>query len=89
MTTPRLTLYTRPNCCLCEKAEALIHKVGADVPLELELVDITGDAELERLWGEKIPVVALDGEIAIVSRVSEFWIRRILGGETSDRLRAL
>ncbi len=89
MTTPRLTLYTRPGCCLCDKAAALIHKVGAEVPLTLELVDITGDAALEARWGEKIPVVALNGEIAIVSRVSEFWIRRIVGGETSERLRAL
>ena len=89
MATPHLTLYTRPGCCLCDKAEALIHKVGADLPLTLACVDITGDAELEALWGEKIPVVALDGEIAIVSRVSEFWLRRILGGEVSERLRAL
>lgn len=89
MPIPRLTLYTRPNCCLCDKAEALIQKVAQDLPLTLECVDITGDAELEALWGEKIPVVAKDGEIAIVSRVSEFWLRRILAGETSDRLRAL
>jgi hypothetical protein len=86
---PVLTLYTRPGCCLCDKARELIEKVGRDLPLTLELIDITGDAELERLWGEKIPVVARDGQVAIVSRVSEFWLRRILAGETSDRLRAL
>lgn len=86
---PLLTLYTRPGCCLCDKACELIEKVGRDVPLTLEQVDITGDAELERLWGEKIPVVALDGQVAIVSRVSEFWLRRILAGEASDRLKAL
>lgn len=86
---PVLTLYTRPNCCLCDKAAELIEKVGRDMPLTLELVDITGDAELERLWGEKIPVVAKDGVVAIVSRVSEFWLRRILAGEASDRLSAL
>lgn len=89
MTIPQLTLYTRPHCCLCDKAEALIHKVGREVPLALTCVDISGNDELEALWGEKIPVVALNGEIAIVSRVSEFWIRRILAGDTSARLRAL
>lgn len=86
---PVLTLYTRPDCCLCDKAADLIAKVALDMPLTLELVDITGDAELERLWGSKIPVVAKDGEIAIVSRVSEFWLRRILAGESSERLKNL
>jgi glutaredoxin len=86
MTIPHLTLYTKPGCCLCDKAADLIAKVAADAPLTLECVDITRDPALEMLYGLTIPVVALDGEIVIVSRVSEFWLRRILAGERSERL---
>jgi hypothetical protein len=83
---PRLTLYTKPGCCLCDKAADLIAKVATDVPLTLACVDITQDPALEALYGLTIPVVALDDEVVIVSRVSEFWLRRILAGERSERL---
>jgi glutaredoxin len=82
----RLTLFTRPACCLCDKAEALIMRVQRDVPFEFDAVDISQDPSLEALYGTKIPVVALDGEVVLVSRVSEFWLRRVLGGERSERL---
>ena len=36
----------------------------AEVPFELEEVDIGGDPELERRYRERIPVVAIDGEEA-------------------------
>ena len=86
MPIPHLTLYTKPGCCLCDKAADLIAKVAADVPLALECIDITLDPALELLYGLTIPVVALDGEVVIISRVSEFWLRRVLAGERSERL---
>ena len=82
----RLTLYTRPGCCLCDKAEALIRRVGLEVPFAFETVDISLQPHDEATYGEKIPVVALDGEVVLVSRVSEFWLRRVLAGERSERL---
>ncbi|MEB3327716.1 MAG: glutaredoxin family protein [Candidatus Sericytochromatia bacterium] len=82
----RLTLFTRPACCLCDRAEALLARVRQDVPFEFEAVDISQDPALEALYGTKIPVVALDGEVVLVSRVSEFWLRRVLAGERSERL---
>ena len=85
----RVTLYTRAGCCLCDKAAALIEKVAADVPLTLEQIDVDQDPALQAAWGTKIPVVAIDGEVVIVSRVSEYWLRRSLAGERSERLRGL
>lgn len=57
----RVTLYGKPGCCLCDEARAAIAEVRSRRPFELEEVDITLDPTLAREYGERIPVVALDG----------------------------
>jgi hypothetical protein len=42
----------------------VLAQVQAEIPFELEQVDITGDPELERRYRERIPVVLVDGEEA-------------------------
>jgi Glutaredoxin-like domain (DUF836) len=39
-----------------------VREVQAQVEFELELVDIGGNAELERRYREDLPVVEIDGE---------------------------
>ena len=89
MAVPHLTLYTGPNCSLCETATALIDKVAADTPLTLEIVDITTDEALYEAHRHEIPVVAIDGDIQLRGKVSEFWLRKLLRGERLDRYRLL
>jgi glutaredoxin len=60
----RVVLYTAEGCSLCERALEVVRKVQAEVPFELELVDISGDAELERRYREQLPVLEIDGERA-------------------------
>ncbi len=57
-----MTLYTKPDCHLCEDALTALHEVGAELPFELVVRDITTDEALHRAYFERIPVVALDGE---------------------------
>ena len=40
-----------------------MHALEADVPFELELIDIGGVDELEARYRQLLPVVAVDGEI--------------------------
>ena len=61
---PTLTLYTKPDCSLCDEAHAVLERVRERVPFDLELVDISGDFDLARRYGERIPVVLVDGEEA-------------------------
>jgi hypothetical protein len=57
----KLTLFAKPGCCLCEQArQALVERVEGG-GFELEQVDVSLDPVLNRAYGERIPVVELDG----------------------------
>jgi glutaredoxin len=62
MSTPTLTLYSRPGCHLCDDARAALERVRARTTFSLLEVDITTDDDLHRRYLERIPVVSLNGE---------------------------
>jgi glutaredoxin len=74
-----VTLYTRPGCHLCDDALAVLERVRAEVPFDLEARDIERDDELLRRYLERIPVVVLDGEEVFEFFVNEGELRRRLG----------
>ena len=57
-----LTLYGKPGCHLCDDARAIVGEALAGRDVALREVDVTLDPALERRYGERIPVVAVDGE---------------------------
>ncbi|MGH2983604.1 MAG: glutaredoxin family protein [Solirubrobacterales bacterium] len=64
MRSPRLVLYARPDCHLCDQARAQLEALRAEgLPFELEEVDIDSDDRLLARYLERIPVVTLDGEV--------------------------
>lgn len=74
--TRTVTLVGASGCHLCESARSVIERVRAEVPFELEEIDITGDADLERRYRERIPVVLVDGEEAFTFFVHPDALRR-------------
>jgi glutaredoxin len=73
-----LTLYGKPGCHLCDDALAVLERVRAERPFALEQVDITLDPALNRRYGERIPVVELDGEELFELGVDTDALRRRL-----------
>jgi hypothetical protein len=59
--TLHATLYMKADCHLCEATLADLARLRARHPHTLELVDITTDADLMRLYGERIPVLKVGG----------------------------
>ena len=57
----KVVIYSRINCHLCEEAEKNVREVMADIPFDLELIYIDRDQELERLYGEEVPVTLING----------------------------
>jgi glutaredoxin len=59
---PEVTLYGKPGCHLCAEARAVVARVVAERGVELREVDVATDPGLHREYGERIPVVEVDGE---------------------------
>jgi glutaredoxin len=60
--TALLTVYSTPDCHLCEQALEVLRGLQAELGFELEELDITREAPLHRAYFERVPVIALDGE---------------------------
>jgi glutaredoxin len=65
----RVTLYGKPGCHLCDEARAVVAAVREGRSFDLEEVDVSLDPALHRDYGERIPVVAVDGEELFEYRV--------------------
>jgi glutaredoxin len=75
-----LTLYSRPECHLCEEMKAAIARVSANrgIAVALEEVDISTDASLEAQYGLEIPVLLLNGRKVAKYRVTDIHLTRLL-----------
>jgi len=70
VSTPRVTLYSKPGCHLCDDARAVIEQVCAELGESYDEVDITAGPDASQLtarYGEEIPVTLVDG------RQHDFW----------------
>ena len=69
MSKPRVTLYTRAGCCLCQEAKRVLAEVRCRADFELEELDIDLDPDLRRRYNDEVPVVAIDHVKAFKYRV--------------------
>lgn len=58
---PLVQIFSRQNCHLCQEAEGIVREVIRDLAFRLEIIYIDGDQELERLYGEEVPVTLING----------------------------
>ena len=68
--TPKLTLYSRKDCCLCAEMKDTIRQVSAKFPLDLEEIDVDGVAELQAEYRAEVPVLFIEGRKAFKYRVT-------------------
>lgn len=71
---PRVVLYTRRGCHLCDEAKDVLLRAGVR-PRE---IDIDADPELVRRFNDCVPVVEFDGRQRFRGRVNEVLLRRLL-----------
>ena len=66
---PRVTLYTRPGCCLCDEAKRVLSEARRRAEFEYEELDIDRDPELLALYNAEVPVIAINGVRAFKYKV--------------------
>ncbi len=64
----RITLISRAGCHLCEVAEQTLDRIA---PGQWARVEVEDAVELERDYGDRVPVVLLDGKEHGYWRVEE------------------
>jgi len=74
----RVTLYSKPGCHLCDDAREVIARVCDEVGTAYDEIDVTTDPELQRRYGEQIPVTLVDGVQHDFWRVDERRLRAAL-----------
>lgn len=57
-----ITIYSRTGCHLCEDALKILQSMQRELDFDLDEILIDGIEELEKLYGEKIPVTQIDGK---------------------------
>ena len=61
----QVTIYSKPDCHLCDRAKAVVERCKEKVDFALEVVDISQNPALLVRYRDDIPVILLDGsEIA-------------------------
>jgi len=77
--TPKVVLYGREGCCLCDDARQILMRVRDRRPFAFQERDIESDEGLLRAYLERIPVVTIDGTEAFELFVDESELMRRLG----------
>ena len=80
MSEPRVVLYGKPGCHLCDEARAVVARVCSELGEEYVEVDVTTDPDLARRFAEEIPVTVVDGQQHAFWRVDAGRLTRALTG---------
>jgi glutaredoxin len=75
---PRVTVYTRADCGLCVTAEAEVARICGDLGVGWTAVDVDSDPELRAEYGDRVPVIEVDGREHGFWRVEEERLRAAL-----------
>ena len=75
---PRITLYSRAGCHLCDDARVVIARVCDEMGESFLEVDIDSDPDLLDRFGEEIPVTFVDGSQHDFWRVDATRLREAL-----------
>jgi len=79
---PRLVLLTRPGCPLCDEARGVLKRVAAATGTGWSEVDALADASAELLdeYGDRLPVLLLDGSEHAYWRIEPERLQAALAG---------
>lgn len=75
MNSPRIVIFTRKACCLCDEAAAQIAERG----LSYEAIDIDEHPQLAEKFDTCVPVVEINGKIRFRGKVNNVLLDRIVG----------
>ena len=71
-----VTLWGKSDCSLCDRAKAILDKLGQEYALVVSTRDILADSEAFERFRYVIPVVEIEGGQRFEGKITEYWLRR-------------
>lgn len=66
---PKVTLYSKAGCHLCDEARDMLDEIAAQVPYDLTEIDIRKDLGIFELYRYRIPVILLNETVVAEGRI--------------------
>lgn len=76
--THSVTVYTRQGCSLCVTAETDTARICDELGVPWDTVDVDSDQELRAEYGDRVPVIMINGTEHAFWRVEEPRLRAAL-----------
>jgi glutaredoxin len=57
-----VTVFSRHGCHLCENAVNTLESMREELAFTIDVIYIDGNPELEKLYGNEVPVIHINGE---------------------------
>ncbi len=73
-----VTVVSRQGCHLCEVAEADVARICAELEVDWSVTDVDTDTGLRAEYGDRVPVILIDGQEHGYWRVEEDRFRAAL-----------
>ena len=89
--TVKVSILSKPQCCLCDQAEFGLNRMLENLEpnirsrITIERVNIENDVALENEYRLTIPVVLVDGEVAVESKIDPSLVRNAILDRFRDR----
>ena len=80
-----VTIYSRSGCHLCDVAQEVIESFKEEFDFEVKKILIDGDAELEKKYGEEVPVIFINDKPHDFFRVNPERFRDVMKKESRPR----
>jgi glutaredoxin len=73
-----VTVISRQGCSACEVAEADVARICAELAAPWQVTDVDDDPDLRAEYGDRVPVILIDGEEHGYWQVEEDRLRAAL-----------
>jgi glutaredoxin len=80
-----VTVLTRQNCSLCDKAIEAVARICTELGVTWGPSDVDAEAELRAEYGDRVPVIMIDGREHGYWAVEEDRFRAALGRRATGR----
>ncbi|WP_455378894.1 glutaredoxin family protein, partial [Petrachloros mirabilis] len=74
----KVTIFSRPDCHLCDVISRMAHAIQQEFPFDIEKVSVQESQALVERYGDRVPVVMIEGIEYCSGKITEGDLRRAI-----------